>query len=145
MDMTDYWVRYIRRERTRMDEASFKQEMLKELDFQEFIDPVRSEEFYAYLNRILSSFAYYAKNKAVDSYRLGLKCGKIGTLSNEQRMMLKNEKYSDINNAYAKFVEEGSTEGPSSGDLHGFDDSFVDEEGIDASKEFNEIYGNTTI
>ncbi len=117
-EMDEFWKAYIHRGIG--NTAEDKREMLKQLNFNEFIDPNNSEEFYEYLNRIFSSFTSHMRERISRAYKQGREMGRMNTLSNNQRMILKHEE------KYGKFSEAvDSTEGPTSGDMNGFEESFM--------------------
>lgn len=90
MDMDEFWNRYIKREGTAED----KMNQLTELGLDQFIDPNQVEEFYSYLNRIMTSFVFNARGRILTAYKQGRKVGGYNMLNPNQKKMIKQEKYS---------------------------------------------------
>ena len=114
MDMNNFWNEYWKRAG---NDNTFEDKInqLKNLDFNEFIDPKRSDEFYDYLNMTLSSFCNFSRDKVLYAYKQGRKVGSTNLLTNDQKRIIKQEKYK-------AYVEVEPTDG--NWDPEGFDDSF---------------------
>lgn len=111
----EFWDNYMRLDNKTAED---KKEILMQLDFNEFIDPNRRAEFYEYLNRVFSNYTNFIKLKIIKSYKQGQHMGRLNTLTNAQRAMVKQASQSQ----YAEAVD--STDGPNSGDTYGFEESF---------------------
>ncbi|MCK9370022.1 hypothetical protein M0R04_08975 [Candidatus Dojkabacteria bacterium] len=113
MDMTNFWDKYLKISDN--VNAEDKCNQLKGLGFDGLIDPVQSEEFYNFLNRIMASFASHSRARILHSYKQGLKVGRMNMLSTTQKQIIKQDRYKP-------FVEVEPTDG--NWDPEGFEDSF---------------------